>query len=115
VLCQIEKISEALIGINNAIASKPGAADGECFAVRGTIYYLQKNYDKAVADFSQAIAKAPQIRSVAYYSRARTYYLMGKLSDAQADLEKLTALNAQDFDSCFFLALSTCNKNNIKK
>ncbi len=84
-------------------------------AERGLIYYLLKNYDKSIADFSQVIAKLPEQRQSAYFSRARSYYLMGNLSDAHADLKKSIALNDNDFNSHFFLSVIDMQQKEFKK
>jgi tetratricopeptide (TPR) repeat protein len=111
----LKKYPEALASENAAIASMIGTSDPQLLAERGAIYYLQKNYEKSVADFSQVIAKVPEQRQSAYFLRARSYYLMGKLGDARADLKKSIVLNDNDFNSHFFLSVVDMQQKEFKE
>jgi len=58
---------------------------------RGTAYYHQNNFDKAIADFSQAIALNAK-DAAAYTGRGVSHFKKGDLDDALADLNRAVRL-----------------------
>jgi tetratricopeptide (TPR) repeat protein len=63
------------------------------YGMRGMIYFLDNQHQKAIDDFSQAIKLKPE---AAYYdTRGQAYYALGKLADASRD-----ALKACELGEC---------------
>ncbi len=54
---------------------------------RGLSYAVSANYDRAIADFNEAIELDPKYGK-AYYNRALVYEDLGRASDAIQDFEK---------------------------
>ena len=60
---------------------------------RASAYYNKGDYDKALADYSQALTLAPKSWLI-YYDRAQVQYVAGNFRDALADATKSAELNA---------------------
>jgi tetratricopeptide (TPR) repeat protein len=58
---------------------------------RGNAYYYKKNYDKAIADYYQAIRLNPNI-AIFYYNRGAAWQAKGDKTKANADFEKANLL-----------------------
>ena len=58
---------------------------------RGSAYAVRHNWDKAVADFTEAVRIDPEF-SGAYHYRALVYKEMGENQKAKADLKRATEL-----------------------
>ena len=63
----------------------------EAYVNRGIAYAVQKNWDTAIADFTQAIKLKPDL-AVAYLLRGTAYADTGEREKAIADLEKALEL-----------------------
>jgi lipoprotein NlpI len=59
---------------------------------RGIAYQSKSDYDRAIADFNQAIARDPK-DAVAYYNRGIAYKAEGDLDRAIADFDRAIAIN----------------------
>ncbi len=57
---------------------------------RGLAYYRKGDYDRAIADFDEAIRLSPNFRD-AYNSRAWVLFKAGKLEEARLDADKAVA------------------------
>jgi tetratricopeptide (TPR) repeat protein len=110
------EFAEALKDKNALIATKDGASNFALFASRGAIYARMNNYDKAIADFSKAIALAPtQSVRTEYKTRRNAYLSAGKLDLACADAEKVISLNPEDEDGYFFISFVHMRQLKYKK
>src|SRR5207302_8344603 len=58
---------------------------------RGLVYYDQKDYDKAIADYSTAIRLDPKFAD-AYYDRGVVYIAQQDRTSATNDFQKVLAL-----------------------
>tara|TARA_Y100000815_G_scaffold264596_1_gene280425 strand:+ start:8791 stop:9246 length:456 start_codon:yes stop_codon:yes gene_type:complete len=58
---------------------------------RSVVYYLTKNYDKALGDVNMSIERAPN-NSISYKTRALIFKAMGSKEKACADKEKAIEL-----------------------
>ena len=65
---------------------------------RGNSYYEKKDYDRAIADYDQAIAINPNFTS-AYDSRGNSFYEKKDYDRAIADYGQVIKLNANDLDA----------------
>jgi tetratricopeptide (TPR) repeat protein len=81
--------------LRSASSSKPPTFDGMALADvynhKGKSYLEMQQYDKALADFKNAIRNDKNF-ALAYYNRGETYYLTGQLSDAIEDVAKAISL-----------------------
>ncbi|MBD2500682.1 serine/threonine-protein kinase [Anabaena azotica] len=80
-------------------------SDPEGYISRGVLYLQQfKDYDKAIADFNQAMRLAsnnPKLAAIAYDGRGNALAAQGKLPAALEDLNKAIE-NKQDFAQAYF-------------
>lgn len=66
--------------------------NARAYCERGTAYYRQDDFDKAIADFSQAIALNAKY-AAAYAGRGVSHFKKGDLDDALSDLKHAVRLN----------------------
>ena len=64
------------------------AEDAESFLLRGSVYAAQKQWPKAIADYTEAI-RLDDNYSDAYSRRAAAYLETGETDKAKSDLKKL--------------------------
>jgi tetratricopeptide (TPR) repeat protein len=56
-------------------AAPPDPADAEAYYNRGCTYYMKGDYDKAIANYNEAIRINPATAEAhVYYNRGRVYY-----------------------------------------
>ena len=67
-------------------------AFGDVYYNRGSAYETKKQYDLAIADFSQAIKRKPDF-GVAYENRGHVFGMTGKYDDAIKDFDQALKLN----------------------
>jgi tetratricopeptide (TPR) repeat protein/S1-C subfamily serine protease len=91
VLGALKRDQEALLAINEAIALSPRAA---FYSNRGAIYDVLKDYPKAIADYTKAIAINIELAG-AYINRGRTYKTLKEYSRAITDFDKAIAINPE--------------------
>ncbi len=72
---------------SDALKRDPKGGSFNHYMVRGILYQNQKQYGKALDDFTEAI-KRDQKWGIGYFYRAITYDLMDKKKDAIADIRK---------------------------
>lgn len=77
------ELETAIEYFNKAIAFNPKNAS--VYANRGNIYLQQSQWDKALADYDQAIEIYPKLSGRTYYNRGSIYNMRGKLEQALAD------------------------------
>jgi tetratricopeptide (TPR) repeat protein len=68
---------------------------GHAFIFRGISYQDQKNYGKAIEDFTQAINFNPE-KSESFSIRGLAYEEAGDFEKAKADFERALELNPND-------------------
>ncbi len=78
------KYINAMKDLNFVIDNYPLYTDA--YDERGIIYFKKGMYDSAIADFNQAIKNSPNDNK-AVINRAQTYIAMGKLYEAENDLD----------------------------
>lgn len=83
-----EKYAEAIINSTRALAYESTALNYE---QRGILYFKSMQYEKAVADLTEAVKLAPKI-AWHYEKRALAYEALGKKKEALADNEKAEEL-----------------------
>jgi tetratricopeptide (TPR) repeat protein len=79
---------EAIANLNVAIKWEAAAVH---FHQRGVCYLNLKEHEKAVADFTEAIKREPDVARH-YEKRALAYHALGRAGEAMADLEKAASL-----------------------
>jgi len=95
VLDGLKRYEEAEVAINAAIKISPRAA---FYNNRGFVYYNQKKWELALADYNKAIAINPDF-ALAYYNRGLVYYDQKKWELALADYTKTIAINPDDAEA----------------
>jgi tetratricopeptide (TPR) repeat protein len=88
-LAQRGAYGEAIGELNRAIAISPSP---DAYVCRGNCHFSNKNYTRAIADYTEAIRLNPQ-DMVAYYDRGRCYALNGDRSKALTDFAEAIRLN----------------------
>lgn len=82
---------KALAAVNQALAVDP--THEESSRLRAQLDLFAKDYEKAIEDASRAIELAPK-DARAWATRGKARAMLGRKSDAKADLEKALALDA---------------------
>lgn len=77
---------------------------------RGTQYNLNSNYERALADFTEAIRQAPN-SAQAYYGRAAVYYNIGDYDRAIQDYDQVLRIDPRNSSAVTFRALTSDMKN----
>jgi tetratricopeptide (TPR) repeat protein len=79
--------------LTRLIAVKP--TDAGLRRERGSAWFFKKDYEKSIADQSEAIRLNPKF-AIAYRSRAETYGSMGKRTEALADISEAVKLDPKN-------------------
>jgi tetratricopeptide (TPR) repeat protein len=92
-----EQYENALEAVQQAIAEakKESKDDFTVYKARGDIFLDLKQYDEAIADYTQVIAITPQ-DALTYSNRGDAYNAKGKTDSAIADYTQAIAINPQD-------------------
>jgi len=88
-----QKYGEALQQFERAIAIKPDFA--HAFAARGSTYFAQKEYVRALNDYGQAM-RLDRAMASPLFGVAEAYYAMGRKSDAAPYYQAYAASKAAD-------------------
>jgi putative GTP pyrophosphokinase len=102
-------LGEAIALYSQVLAVRPIAA---VFNHRGIAYFTVADYDKAVTDFTEAIAMAPD-DARGYTNRGLAHRMAGRLHDALADLDHSMQLNPTWADTLYGRALTQFDLGNI--
>ena len=86
-----EKYAEAINNSTRALSYDPTALN---YQQRGILYFKSMEYEKAVADLTEAVKLAPKI-TWHYEKRALAYEALGKKKEAQEDNEKAEDLKTE--------------------
>jgi tetratricopeptide (TPR) repeat protein len=94
---------EALPYFNSAIESIPTnvavtANPTEAYYFRGNVYYHKGDYNRAIADYGQAIQLKPD-NAAAYYNRGVAYYHKSDTDRAIADFDQAIQLKPDDAEA----------------
>jgi tetratricopeptide (TPR) repeat protein len=81
VFIEIEDYEQALMSAQRALHLE---ANSPAYIARGQAYYYMGDYERAVADFTRAIA-LDRNNKIAYTSRAKAYQKLGREEEANAD------------------------------
>ncbi|MCA9816273.1 MAG: tetratricopeptide repeat protein [Cyanobacteria bacterium HKST-UBA01] len=91
-LSKMGRLEEAIDSISAAIAiSKLLPED---YTIRGELYLELKEYEKALADFNQALELSPTMAPEAYLGRASAYEHLGKKELADRDRKQAASIKA---------------------
>jgi tetratricopeptide (TPR) repeat protein len=99
--------------------STTGNERASLYALRGSAYRNERDYDRAIADFTEVIeilrsSASPDLVAAAYVTRATTYASNGSLQNALADYRNALALdsaNAQAAEAIKQLAGNGTNES----
>jgi tetratricopeptide (TPR) repeat protein len=80
-----------------------GASEAAAYIARGLAYETEKDYDRAIADYSEAIQLGNK-SALMYDTRGRAYLYAGALTKALADFDKATELNPKNPYAALWLA-----------
>jgi tetratricopeptide (TPR) repeat protein len=72
-----------------------GASQAAAYIARGLAYETEKDYDRAIADYSEAIQLGNK-SALMYDTRGRAYLYAGALTKALADFDKASELNPKN-------------------
>lgn len=72
-------------------AARPNLMDADAYNTRGNRFLEQRQINRAIADFSEAVRLDPKY-AVAYGNRAMAYKLLGDKAKAISDFEKFISL-----------------------
>jgi len=86
------KHKEAIEILTQALSTEERDDADELLKLRGQEYALMNKYDRAIADFNQSIALAPEFARGAYEARAAVYLKLGKDELAEKDHEEAKRL-----------------------
>lgn len=86
------ELDKALEAFSAALALAPTAAT---YSLRGTVHYDKGAWDKAIADYAEAIRRDPA-NGEAFNNRAWTYYRAGRPAEALADADVAVRLLAKE-------------------
>jgi tetratricopeptide (TPR) repeat protein len=88
--------------------------DAKAFIERGNALYAKKDYDKAIADFSEAIRLDPKLAE-AYGRRAHAYQAKGDDDKAIADATTALELDSKLFDGYYSRGFAYLHKGDNDK
>lgn len=95
-----------------------GRASGKVLAAvfsnRGAVYYGKKDYNRAIADFSEAIRIDPDFTN-AFHNRGLAYYDKNDYDHAIADYSEVIRLNPKDASAHRDRGLAYSNKNDFDR
>lgn len=86
------ELDKALEAFSAAIAAAPAPVS---YSLRGTVHYDKGNWDKAIADYSDAIRLDPA-NGEAFNNRAWTFYRAGRSAEALTDADRAVRLLAKE-------------------
>jgi tetratricopeptide (TPR) repeat protein len=94
-----DQYDNAIIWFDKALAAGDLITDHKRIAYldRGLAYRIKGDIQKAIADFTSAIATDPD-QPLAYHERLSAYFATNDLEHALADYDKLRALRPADFN-----------------
>ena len=104
----------ALADLNKAEKYISESEYSEHYAKLGRVYQSLKDFDKAFINFQKSIDLDTTNRSPLYY-RAKLYEEIGEFENQRKDLLSTIALDPEDPEGYYFLALSYYQNNNIFK
>lgn len=100
ILSQAGRHEEAIKTLDDAINADP--TDDDLLRLRGLEYGSLKMYDKAIADYTEAIDMSPEFAGKAYEARSKAYAHLGKTELAQKDLAEAKRLDDKPAEKPIF-------------
>jgi len=91
------KFQKALEDLNKSIELDSKCSENAYF-LRGTLWYLKQDYDKALSDFDEALRMNHQFAEV-YYHRSLAHERIEEITKAIADMKKYIQLRPDDSKS----------------
>ncbi len=96
---EVNDLRQAISQYTAALELDP--TDAEAYYQRGSLYYKQADYDKAIADFSNAIEHGYVPLSYPYYDRARANYEVGDYKATVRDYTRSLELDPDCENQCY--------------
>ena len=93
------ELETAIEYFDKAIAFGP--ENTSAYANRGNIYLQQSQWDKALADYDQALEMNPKLSGRIYYNRGSIYDMRGKFDQALADYNMAIELKSHFYPAYF--------------
>ncbi len=81
------RADEAIASFSNVLAQEPGYL--MVHEVRGVAYRMQKDYHRAIADFTRVVELGPALHSESLRQRATLYLQLREQTKAAADCQRL--------------------------
>jgi tetratricopeptide (TPR) repeat protein len=103
----------ALNDANGAI--KSDEKDGDAYIVRGRVYSLMGNHDKAIADFNKAYEFAITGKEESYLYRGIEYYIIEEYDEAVKNLRRAIRLRPKYAEALFYLGNTHYSKGEYKR
>jgi len=88
--------------ITEDLQQTPKPDDDAVYSSRASAYYQKGDFDRAIADFTEAIRINPN-DAKAYYGRGKAYRAKGDVDHALADLREEIRINPNDAEAYNFL------------
>ena len=113
------KYDEAISEFDRALAINKGLTNA--YFYRGTAYGLMGEWDKSLADLSEAISISPNSDATVYYNRGIIYFQKNELDKSIADFTSALGISPNDYGSLtnrgrsynfqgnYFQAIADCN------
>ena len=86
------RYDEGIRLLNLAVKKAPG--NSTLYYVRGTIYELQREFGKALADLNETIAMSPDVFE-AYQQRGMIHFKLGNFKESVADFDKVIEMKPE--------------------
>lgn len=93
ILTREESLADALKDLQQAISLNPDAAD--MYVNRGNVFFYEKDYRKAIVDYSKAIEMDIKESHVAFLNRGLAYEGIGDKGQAEADYRQALEFKPQ--------------------
>jgi tetratricopeptide (TPR) repeat protein len=90
---------KALKRANKFIELRPDSSVG--YSDRGMIYFVTKDYEKALADFNSVIEKGTDYPTVAYFNKAESLRELNRFEEAIKSYNTVIAVNNKDARAYF--------------
>ena len=110
---QLGKNQKALEDFNKSIELDSKCSENAYF-LRGTLWYLKQDYDKALSDFDEALRMNHQFAEV-YYHRSLVHERIEEITKAIADMKKYIHLRPGDSKSVVRLIKLTTKYLELQK
>lgn len=94
---EVVPLRKALPCVNEVLAGHPSSS---AYVARGRVYYANRETEKAIADFSEALRRSPK-SAEAYYLRGLASLRLANFDNALQDFTEVTKLQPTNADAFF--------------